>query len=695
MSEFSDSSVNRTSPIPGGDLQVKYQRVAAEYSKIRAQATVLKKAVVEEQGKNAELQERLREKEQSLRKTDQEIESLTFRNQQLTKRVAFLQDELDSCQNKKVTKKSSVQKPNEQSSSNVLDLEFKKMVEENAQLLSKMYDSEEEHKQEISLLNEQIDKFQKEIDQYSKVNSVAEEKFKATILKLEREKGELYETIKLHEQHLKSLTEELVNLNKFKLETVPHLEAALLIIATYLPFIDTSSPKLECNISKELTAKREVENLTLYFTLFFSSLKKRLHLLHPSVMKDVPASEFNTSLACDVVSDRSTNLANFLSPLFFKFSKHSKSLLPLFLQSLSEEEKAPWCNPELRKINQDLSRAVLQLMQFFMKTSSLLESCVGQTTMQETGGVNAALIRLLFTATRSLEEVRSTFSTKEKVEKDILLDNKMNFELLNVQSDLQTTNINCVHLLASLSASLQSLLSLLLELNSSDIPEDLATQLKNQLNNKEAKLELEANVASLRNVVKTEDDAVWKTQLLKQLEEAQGTIVELEKELIKFRNEFNILKMKGEPVPSPPEQDPKHFSDPNLMGKIDPPICLPAEVVEREEQLKKYFSEQMNSMVVKNQEALAKANNFSLEMHALQRHLEISSEARRESEKKLNECNDKVLELNEKLQLTKQSYETQLSTMSDHLANLNDKLAGQTDQLEQFKIQLNNARRKK
>lgn len=59
---------------------------------------MLKKAVLEEQTRNAELRDVLKEKEQTLRKAEQEMDSLTFRNQQLTKRVTVLQDELDLMQ---------------------------------------------------------------------------------------------------------------------------------------------------------------------------------------------------------------------------------------------------------------------------------------------------------------------------------------------------------------------------------------------------------------------------------------------------------------------------------------------------------------------------------------------------------------------------------------------------------------------
>lgn len=59
---------------------------------------VLKKGIFDEQAKSAELKELLRERELSLRKSELEIDSLNFRNQQLTKRVTVLQDDLDFLQ---------------------------------------------------------------------------------------------------------------------------------------------------------------------------------------------------------------------------------------------------------------------------------------------------------------------------------------------------------------------------------------------------------------------------------------------------------------------------------------------------------------------------------------------------------------------------------------------------------------------
>ncbi|KAJ0005075.1 hypothetical protein NQD34_011289 [Periophthalmus magnuspinnatus] len=68
------------------DLQTKYSKLAQEYSKLRAQNQVLKKAVVDEQANSASLKEQLKQRDQSLRKQEQEMDSLSFRNQQLAKK---------------------------------------------------------------------------------------------------------------------------------------------------------------------------------------------------------------------------------------------------------------------------------------------------------------------------------------------------------------------------------------------------------------------------------------------------------------------------------------------------------------------------------------------------------------------------------------------------------------------------------
>lgn len=107
----------------------------SDFLQVRSQATVLKKALLEEQNKNLELKELANELEQKLRKHTHEMESLTFRNEQLAKRVIVLQQEL---QNNSHIKKSKTKltESNAPSSFSVLDEELHKKIIENAQLIS-------------------------------------------------------------------------------------------------------------------------------------------------------------------------------------------------------------------------------------------------------------------------------------------------------------------------------------------------------------------------------------------------------------------------------------------------------------------------------------------------------------------------------------------------------------------------------
>lgn len=100
----------------------------------------MKKAVLDEQARSRELKEHLKDHEQKLRKSDQEMESLTFRNLQLTKRISVLQEELDvkSVGRRAKGKFTSTDNSQPAIKGNVtlLDEELQKKIMDNAQLIS-------------------------------------------------------------------------------------------------------------------------------------------------------------------------------------------------------------------------------------------------------------------------------------------------------------------------------------------------------------------------------------------------------------------------------------------------------------------------------------------------------------------------------------------------------------------------------
>ncbi|XP_035727483.1 flagellar attachment zone protein 1-like isoform X1 [Vespa mandarinia] len=180
-----------------GQLQTKYQKMATEYSKICAQANVLKKAVIDEQTRNGEIREQLKEKEIELRRAEQEIDSLTFRNQQLTKRITVLQEELDKEQNKSRKGKGKISDNNTQvatSSKHILDEEVQKKAIENAKWMIEIM----ERNYEIEGLRETLYELEYKLDlvEKSKVELCCQHR--REIDKLETEKNDLQR--KLHEK---------------------------------------------------------------------------------------------------------------------------------------------------------------------------------------------------------------------------------------------------------------------------------------------------------------------------------------------------------------------------------------------------------------------------------------------------------------------------------------------------------------
>ncbi|XP_058175428.1 protein phosphatase 1 regulatory subunit 21 isoform X1 [Anopheles ziemanni] len=151
----------------------KYQKLAHEYSKLRAQAGVLKRAVLEEQNKNSTLRETLRTKEATLRKSEQEVDSLGFRNKQLEKRVAALQENIEHDLKKTAVSKGGKNKSSAGGDGNVVSMpdsgviaeELQKKIFENAKLSNIVEDKNAELKQ----LQNRIEGLNRELQQQAVV----------------------------------------------------------------------------------------------------------------------------------------------------------------------------------------------------------------------------------------------------------------------------------------------------------------------------------------------------------------------------------------------------------------------------------------------------------------------------------------------------------------------------------------------
>ncbi|KAK7600943.1 hypothetical protein V9T40_008384 [Parthenolecanium corni] len=227
----------------GGDVTAKYSRLAAEYSKVRGQNTVLKKAILEEQNKNTQLNEIIREKEQTVRKSGQEIESLNFRNSQLLRRVTVLQEEIDLLnKNGKKKTKNSTDFSNGVVDNLLLEDDMKKTIIENAKLISKLNDNEEKHEEEIASLMSQISSLNDEINKKNILIQQMRTEYEITVDQLNRERQDFKRDYANNVNKLKETEIELSTLKSVYKQYVndvgPKLEAVSRVLEKKIPFLD-------------------------------------------------------------------------------------------------------------------------------------------------------------------------------------------------------------------------------------------------------------------------------------------------------------------------------------------------------------------------------------------------------------------------------------------------------------------------
>ncbi|XDV51047.1 hypothetical protein PO909_020000 [Leuciscus waleckii] len=260
------------------DLQSKYSKLAQEYSKLRAQNQVLKKAVLDEQTGCNSLKDELKQKEQSLRKVEQEMDSLSFRNQQLTKRVELLQEELlsESKSRKSKNKGDSPPQVNLQAQ-NVFDEDLRKKIQENERLHIQFYEADEQYRRQEAQLRARLDQLEKESEQHQAVVDALTSRYSDTIEKLQSDKARLEvmaQTLEREAKDCRVRTEECQQqLRKYQSEVSSQLKHSSSLILEKVPFNDTQSSDYN-SLNVPLHNRRHQVSVC---SVVRQDLKKRVH----------------------------------------------------------------------------------------------------------------------------------------------------------------------------------------------------------------------------------------------------------------------------------------------------------------------------------------------------------------------------------------------------------------------------------
>ncbi|NXD10521.1 PPR21 phosphatase, partial [Nothocercus nigrocapillus] len=378
---------------------------------LRAQNQVLKKGVVDEQANSASLKEQLKMKDQSLRKLQQEMDSLTFRNQQLAKRVELLQDELalSETRGKKSKKSGESSSQLSQEQKSVFNEDLQKKIEENERLHILFFEADEQHKRLEAELRSRLDVLETDAAQHQAVVDTLTRKYTDTIEKLQNDKAKLEiksQTLEREAKDCRLRTEECQQqLKNLQAALGSRLEESLCIINEKVPFNDTRSNRYNAlnvpvhNRRHQLKlrdlagqALAFVQDLVTALLNFHTYTEQRVQIfpvdsatdtisplnqkfsqyLHENASYVRPLEEGMLHLFESITEDTVTVLETAVK--LKTFAEHLSSylcflrkILPYQLKSLEEECESSLCTAALRARNMELHGDMKKLTAVFEK----------------------------------------------------------------------------------------------------------------------------------------------------------------------------------------------------------------------------------------------------------------------------------------------------------------------------------------
>uniref|UniRef100_A0A914VCV6 Protein phosphatase 1 regulatory subunit 21 n=1 Tax=Plectus sambesii TaxID=2011161 RepID=A0A914VCV6_9BILA len=691
------------------DLSTKYQRLAAEYSKLRAQLPVLKNAVVDEQTKNSNLLADLHAKDSAVRRLQAENESFSFRNEQLVRRVEHLQESLDEAAALGSKKKKSKDMPRSQSTmvvsavQSALEEELQRKVDQNAQLNTKLFEMEETHERELKGLMEKIGLLEAENNAFRvEIESLRERQSSLLV-----EKDYLAEQLAAAKRQI---THSPQHLSPVKRRTDGHDLASELRLATVNGNNDSLAADLgganhtsvEQNkargsfkqISK--TCQQIFTSLGNYFT--YTEQRSTLYpcdmsmeqlsstteeycralILTSDLLRPVASETQNLLEKCQeaLTPDQfSQSLAN-IQKLIGEFSASTRdTVIPLFEKCLEEECRVSWCNAKLERENLNWRAAFVK----FMDAISRLQDAFN---LSSDGTENVAkLIALLddiadrgteaaerFSAKVALENRMPTATKKLRCTNECLLSctSSLSKQLVDLRSHVRKSEGLFVLFWRQHAAS--PLLTASLD-HVPDVQDEPFLEPDNPFSPSFDRLvdgdEMTPSTQLLSSTVNgsfcDENEAKY---LRAELETVGRRLIELESERERATIESQLLRMK--------------LSANGAEGATN-------SSSNESELVAEHYAARLNDLMTQLQSAKSRAAYFKNECDQL---LKVAKSGNGKCDALTNELTrtkHEVSRLTDDLETTRDGYEEQLSNLSEHLAEMNVKLTSQTETINALK----------
>uniref|UniRef100_A0A671YQM3 Protein phosphatase 1 regulatory subunit 21 n=1 Tax=Sparus aurata TaxID=8175 RepID=A0A671YQM3_SPAAU len=442
------------------DLQTKYSKLAQEYSKLRAQNQVLKKAVVDEQASTVSLKEQLKHRDQSLRKQEQEMDSLSFRNQQLAKRVELLQEELAVSEAKSKKGKSKVDSPSQHGleTQSVFDEDLQKKIEENERLHIQFYEADEQHRRQEAELRGRLQELERDSEQHQTVVDGLTAKYIDTIERLQSDKARL--EVRMVKCIIKSVKLSSFfplcsqqQLRRCQSELNRQVKQSSSVIQEKVPFNDTSEYLAPRHLKARDVAGQAlsfIQDLVAALLNFHSYTEQRVHIyprdssiepisplnqkfsqyLHENAAYVRPLEDSFLQLHQSITEDTVTVLETVVKLKSFadNFSSYThflQKILPYQLKSLEEECEAPLCTAALTAKNQELQGDMKRVTSVFEKLQSYINILALPSVRQDamlpssTSAVFTQLAACLHSLHDAIKEMSKHYNQKAGLEQEL------------------------------------------------------------------------------------------------------------------------------------------------------------------------------------------------------------------------------------------------------------------------------------
>ncbi|XP_036190527.1 protein phosphatase 1 regulatory subunit 21 isoform X3 [Myotis myotis] len=732
------------------ELQGKYQKLAQEYSKLRAQNQVLKKGVVDEQANSAALKEQLKMKDQSLRKLQQEMDSLTFRNLQLAKRVELLQDELalSEPRGKKNKKSGDTSSQLSQEQKSVFDEDLQKKIEENERLHIQFFEADEQHKHVEAELRSRLATLETETAQHQAVVDGLTRKYMETIEKLQNDKAKLEvksQTLEKEAKECRLRTEDCqLQLKNLHEDLSGRLEESLSIINEKVPFNDTKYSQYNA-LNVPLHNRRHqlkmrdiagqalafVQDLVMALLNFHTYTEQRIQIfpvdsaidtisplnqkfsqyLHENASYVRPLEEGMLHLFESITEDTVTVLETTVK--LKTFSEHLTSyicflrkILPYQLKSLEEECESSLCTSALRARNLELSQDMKKMTAVFEKLQTYV-SLLALPNISKHYSQKATIEHELPTATQKL------ITTNDCILSSVVA-------LTNGAGKIASFFSNNVdYFIASLSYGPKVASGFISPLSAEcmlQYKKKAAAYMKALRKPLSESVPYEEALANRRVLLSSTES---REGLAQQVQQSLEKISKLEQEKEHWMLEAQLAKIKLEKENQRIADKLKSTSSGQVAGQaqenasvvnasdqeetakaVSEPVHSTSEigvltrtsdievpdVESREDLIKNHYMARIVELTSQLQLADSKSVHFYAECRALSKRLALAEKSKETLAEEMKAASQKISRLQDELTTTKRSYEGQLSMMSDHLCSMNETLSKQREEIDILKM---------